>query len=1039
MNRLPNHLLFATLLGAASMSSFAGTRPAAERTLLLRLDPVAVSAKRIVGKEFAEASSLDAKSGTLKLVVRQGVSVETAARALARRREVLEVRTPGGKLVSAAHDLRSVSALSGIIKRLGGDEKPSYEERREEAENHEEKGAGTEYLEALRAWIKPRAYPYDRIDADAYDAAIAQAKKMKAATIGNGKGGGTKAAAVAVVPGVTGKWQFVGPKNLNTPYTTYYGQRPTSGRVNAVAYDPKNTKIIYAGAPQGGVMKSTDGGVSWTPIGDSWGYNTVSCIAVDPKSTSTIYVGTGDFQGLVGAYTMGIMKSTDGGNTWTNLGASLFGGAAVSAIAIDPNNSSILTITTGRGSDGVGKVYRSTNGGTSWTTAINTLANWSSASYAVADSSGKRSLYVTGNGVLYRSDDSGATWTSLTAPGTANSFNLPFIAGSAVDPKTAYLMSTQDQKIYKSTDSGSTWNDITGSFPSSGNWGQGFYDWYIAAYKDGTKDHLFVGLLDIVESPDGGTTWTSVGQALTGGAKTHSDQHSFAVNPSNPNEILFGNDGGLYMATGGAGKWAITGLSANLGITQFYNVVWHPSDKTRIIGGTQDNATPVALGNLAKWENVAGGDGGFCAINPANPNIQFATIYDFSIYMTKDNWKTENYISPDTGNDPLPFITPIFQDPVNTRYLYGCTSYLWRYDVQSGTWTARLGGTQLSNGSLIHTVAVAPSNGQIIYTGSDDGQIFMSTTAGSSWRRLNSSSLPNRAITSISVNPSDPNDILVTVSGTGTKHLFECANTSAGTPAYVSRSGSGTSGLPDVPANIIERDPLKPKTTLYVGTDIGVFVSNDSGTTWANATVPLGLPNVQVNSLNANGRTGLLSAGTYGRGIWSINLGQGGMLNPSGVSAYDGTAVGGDYTSLFADDGKEFVVNSALVKGVGQSAAALVTFTDTGTGDLTTLGFDVSFWSETTAATMQVYVKNQRTNSFTLLKSFAGSKTLNKQTLSIAGTSSAPITDYLSKDGQRRIEIIVRGLVPTRTGQPTPPAFKIHVDHAAASVTTSGT
>jgi photosystem II stability/assembly factor-like uncharacterized protein len=1025
--------MVAALLGASVLSSFAGSGDGLARTLWLRLDPVASTAFHSVGKDFADSLSFDKKTQTLKMHLKPGLSVAQVVNHLSRRREVLEIRAADGVRFTHEKDLRSVSSLSEFIEKLGGEDDERLPAKHESPKGEaEEEKAGTEYLRALRDYLRVRAYPFDRLDSSAYDRAIAQAVRMKPAQLGWVKPNALAAGA----PGISGKWKFVGPFDLNTPYRTYYGLRPSSGRVNAIAYDPVDPTIIYVGAPQGGVMKSTDGGKTWTAIGDNWGFNTVSAIAIDPKNSKTIYVGTGDFQGLVPAYTMGIMKTTDGGATWTNIGRSSFGSAAVSAIAIDPTNSANIIVTTGRGPDGTGRVWRSTNAGQAWSASINVLASWTSVSFAAPDSAGKRALYAAGSGGnLYRSADNGGTWTKLTSPSPANDFYLPHVVGSAVDSKTAYLLSTSNQKIYKTTDSGATWTDTTGTFPGDYNWSQGFYDWYIACYKDGSKDHLFVGLIDVVESPDGGSTWKAVGETYTQGAKTHNDQHSFAANPSNPNEVLIGNDGGLYKATGGSGNWTITGLSANLGITQFYNVVWHPSDKTRILGGTQDNASPVSMGNLARWENVGGGDGGFNAINPANPNIQYCTIYGFTVVMTNDGWKTSRDISPDAGGDVSPFVTPIYQDPVNTRYLYGCTNYLWRYDVQTNTWTPRMGGAPLSNGSLIHVVAVAPSDGNVIYTGSDDGRLFVSTNAGAAWRNLNTASLPNRAITSISVSPTNPKQILVGLSGTGTQHLFLCADTSATTPTFAPKNGSGTSMLPDVPLNAIERDPKKPDLVWYAGTDIGVFSTGDGGTTWTNATVPLGLPNVQVNSLNANAKTGLLSAGTYGRGIWSITLGEGsgdagGLLAPTAYGIMTGSRASGDLKSLAADDGNNLVVNSTNVSGLGQVSAATATFSVPGTtGNLISLNLEVSLSSSNVAATQQIYVKNWKTGAYDLLKAMSGTTARTTQKITVGGT----IANYMSST--RKVEIVVRGLVPSKYGTAT---YRLNIDRASADATSGG-
>ncbi|MGV3614757.1 MAG: WD40/YVTN/BNR-like repeat-containing protein [Fimbriimonas sp.] len=1001
----------AGLVGTMAAPCFAGVRDDTDRILVLRLDPVAVSQKVSVGRELAEASKLDVKSGTIQLTLKKGVSLDAAVAKLSRRREVSEIRSNGKVLFSTQENFTSTKAITRRIEMIeeanGGEEK--HEGPRKFEIEDELSSPGTDYLRGLREYVRVRAYPYDRMDASAYDRGMDQAKRLKAAQIG------PKAAVSAMAPGIAGKWKYVGPNNLNTPYRTYFGVRPSAGRVSAIAYHPTNPSTIYVGAPRGGVLKTTDGGANWTALGDSWGFTAVSSLAVDPKNGNTIYAGTGDFHGMLDAYTMGVMKSTDGGTTWTNLGRAQFGGSAVSAIVVDPEDSNVILVSTGRGPDNGGRVWRSANGGQTWTAVITTVSHWSSLSYGIKDASGKRSLYAIGSsGNFMRSDDRGVTWTRIS-DGSLNpdGFRLPCVATSAVDAKTLYVLSTSNTKIYKSTDSGATFTDITGSHPGDYNWSQGYYDWYLGVAKNGSSDRIVTGLIDVVESPDSGATWRSIGVSYTDQAKTHNDQHSFAVNPTNPNELLLGNDGGLYRATLSGNTWTVTGLNEKLGITQFYNVVWHPTNKNRILGGTQDNASPVSIGDLNRWENVGGGDGGFNAINWANPDTQFVTVYNFAVIMTKNNWTTSVDISPNIGTDAAPFVTPIYQDPVNSRYLYGCTNYLWRYDITAGTWTARLGGTQLSNGSLIYAVAVAPSNGQVIYTGSDDGRIYVSRNGGTSWRNINTASLPNRSIRSISVNPANPNDILVGLSGTGSQHIFQCADTNATAPVYVAKGGSGASGLPDVPLNVIERDPFKPATNWYIGNDLGVFATGDGGATWSNASSPLGLPNTQVNSLNANAKTGVLNAGTFGRGIWSISLGAEVPTGPSSYSIMTGSLAGGSLPSLSADDGSNLIVTSTKVPNMGQVAAAIATFTVPGTGPLLNLSFDVSTSNSTLNATHQFYVKNWRTGAYEILKSAPA--TTGRTTITVLAPSK--LTDYIS--GSRKVELVVRSLVPTRYGNAT--------------------
>jgi photosystem II stability/assembly factor-like uncharacterized protein len=190
-----------------------------------------------------------------------------------------------------------------------------------------------------------------------------------------------------------------------------------------------------------------------------------------------------------------------------------------------------------------------------------------------------------------------------------------------------------------------------------------------------------------------------------------------------------------------------------------------------------------------------------------------------------------------------------------------------------------LGNQQLSVNGVVIAIAGAPSNANVIYTGSNQGELWMTTNGGSSWRRLApGSSLPNRAITAIAVHPNNPYKIYVALGGTGTAHVWRCDNTLASTVQWVNISGSGSTALPDIHTNTLALDPSAPDRILYVGTDIGMFYTLDGGATWRNGTAPLGLPNVQVNTLKVVPGTGYLMAATYGRGMWRIRL----PLTPAG-------------------------------------------------------------------------------------------------------------------------------------------------------------
>ncbi len=790
---------------------------------------------------------------------------------------------------------RSIATLTAIHElRKEAEEELGIKQGKREGEEEEE-AQGLDYLQAYRAWVSIRAYPKQTLDWTGYTRAIAQAKQMQRVEGYITRGMNDNKA--------TYGWEYVGPTNLDIPYRIYYGQPPLSGRVNAVAFDPVNAGTFYAGFAQGGVWKTTDNGATFTVLGDDWDINHVSSIAIDPKNPNTIYVATGDFPGST-FYGIGIMKSIDGGNTWVNLGRSTFNNTAISKVMVDPDNPNIVVVTTGHGAGFNGRVYRSTDGGQNWGIVVNVAAPWSGAVMGIPRANNaNRYYFAVGGGPggnVYRSIDLGVTWTKLTVPISSGFHQVLDIAASQVNPEVVYLLVGQDSKILKSTDGGTNWTDTTNNFPTGYIWSQQSYNYHIETSKRmvGTTltDVIYVGQVDLVQSADGGTTWASIGgPSYTNGSLVHNDQHSLAINPLNPNDALVGNDGGLFRfayTPGGSGTW--TSLNKNLGGIQFYDGAWHPTDPNKMIGGTQDNSSPVSRGDINNWDNVGGGDGFGAAINQQNPNFQYCTSQFGTVYRTTTGWANQQNISPNTGNDNTPFHTRIYLDINNGNILYYMSNYLWRKVEPSGAWEPRLGNTELTSGQFIITVAVAPGDSSRIYTGSDSGDLWMSQDNGATWTKINTG-LPDRAYTGISVNPIDKNDIVVCLSGFGSPKIWRCSNVLASPRVWTNISGTGASAFPDLPASSITRDPTAPQTTWYVATDIGVYKTDDAGANWQNATIALGLPNVEVTKIEANPSTRFLNVATYGRGMWRIPISQ--LIPPKGTLTIDPTAVLGGFSA----------------------------------------------------------------------------------------------------------------------------------------------
>lgn len=799
------------------------------------------------------------------------------------------------------------------------------------------------YSDAHLYWLRQRAYPNDTVNWKAYSAAFAHRAAMPFAKF-------RLAAPFNLNAVASPRWEFVGPHNLSVPYEQYFGQSAISGRVNGVAFDPLEDGVIYIATAGGGVWKwakSKDSTWKWTPLSDNWkslktGGLTVS---LDPAHKDVwVYAGTGDFDGGRSEYAYGIERSKNGGNDWTLIASAELKGFSIRRILIDPDSPNIVTVAAGRNASSTpdnpipGKLFRSDDGGDSWHEILTSTikgaspADWEDLKCGILDQQKKRWCYAVGassnGGEVLRTQDQGKHWEKIRPPLSPGLQESLAIAPSQTQPETVYLLSGSDELILKSDDHGGQWQSITRAFPSclnnqsDYNWSQNYYDFYIeTSYNPQThQDIIYVGLIDVAASLDGGNTWKSVGKTFQPDAIIHNDQHAMVVNPKNPNELLVGNDGGVYgvtfdpavfAANPAAYPWSFrTDLNTDLGLTQFYRMATAPASQSILLGGAQDNGS-TSTGDLKNWKDVGGGDGGFSAISTIDPATQFATSQYLSIFKTTDLWAhwDGNDVSCDTnptdceitytetignqsvpwGGDPVSFVAPIALDPNHQNLLYAGTNYLWRRD--GANWSKHLGDQLLAvrgNSTdppqywdTISVIGIAPSDSNRIYTGSQNGEIWMSTSAGAagSWKRINtkSSGLPGFAVTDIVIHPANPDTILITYSGTAAKngqphpgHVWKCTKTSLAQLHCDNVSGSPADGLPNIPANTLVIDPRSPDSIYYVGTDVGVFVSKNGGTTWADFGNVLGLPNIQVNHLLFQQQT--LLAATFGRGIWRINL-----------------------------------------------------------------------------------------------------------------------------------------------------------------------
>ena len=700
-------------------------------------------------------------------------------------------------------------------------------------------------MKRYRYFYEERAFPFQRIPAGG----LRQAIDQHVAQFGALRPPQADSTSLAFTQNL---WTPLGPAPIGTGTTT-------SGRLNTIVVDPTNTSTIYLGAATGGVWKTTDGGANWSPLTATQCSNAMGAIALDPSNPQTIYAGTGEenFSGD-SYYGCGVLKSTDGGVTWTQTGASVFApsgpGASIGKIAIHPSTPSTLLVASSFG------LYRSTNAGGTYTQVLAGIAT-----DVVIDPTNANIMYAANGNIfgaatngVYKSTNGGANWSLLAGGLPTSGVGRIALAISASSPSTIYA-TIQDsgtfglRGVWKTTDSGATWTQLSATNASCAT--QCWYDMAISVDPTNANTVYFSGF-SLYKSTDGGAAFTDIGTTI------HVDHHAFAFLPGAPSTIFAGSDGGIFKSTNGGGSW--TSLNNTLNITQFYGGMGvHPTDANIFLSGTQDNGTLLTTGSQT-WTPVIGGDGGFSEIDFTTPTTAYGETQwggSFSGPRKTTTLGTSNSFSQVlTGinlNDSAQFIPPLIMSRTNSSTLYFGTNRVYKTTNAAGVWT--VSSTTLG-GTLKH-MAEAPSNSNIVYAAASNGVVYKSVDGNANYTAL--SGLPNRTPTKIAVHPTDANTVFVTFSGftlaTPGQHVYK---TTDGGATWTNIS----SNLPDVPVNSIVLDPTAPTQEIIIGTDLGVYRTHNGGTSWSPFNP--GLPNVPVLDLRYTAGSGVLVAATHGRGAW---------------------------------------------------------------------------------------------------------------------------------------------------------------------------
>jgi hypothetical protein len=708
-------------------------------------------------------------------------------------------------------------------------------------------------------------------------------------------------------------WTSIGPGNIG-------------GRVRALAIHPTSTSTIFAGGANGGIWRSTDGGASWQAIDDFLPSLAVTTIVFQPNAPATMYAGTGEsFSTLDGVRGAGILKSTDGGSTWSALAATNSSDFYfVNRLAMSADGSILLAATSAG-------LFRSTDGGGSFTQVLSI----SSASFGYTEvgdvkflPGSSTSAIAAGNAAnSYYSTNGGASWTLATGlPPQTTKSSAPMgveIGTAPSAPSVVYLSAFVNAgEVWRSSNGGVSYTKVSTACTPPGNTSpagclahlRSFGSTANAIWVSPTDANIVVvGGDDVYRSADGGASWTILSaKILSPQTSIHGQQHIIVSDPgfngTTNRRVYFGNDGGvwktddIYAAPQSTGlpccnTIPFTSLNNGLSITQFHGGAGDPTTG-KIVGGAQGNGTVVytPANGTQGWTILSGNqqeDAGYAAIDPTNPNYLYGSFPYLRLYRSTDGGASASYILGSNSNSickPAPYriddacngtanlTAPFMLDPNNSNRLLAGGLSLWRSDDVRAELTETTGPhwtaiKSPSGASPISAITVPLGSPDVIWVGHNNGDVYVTsngTAPSPNWQKVDSP-LPDRTVTGIAVDPMNTNVAYVVFSGFSADNVWKTTDNGG--------SWSALSGVPALPMRSISIDP-HATGFLFLGTERGVFTSGDGGATWDSQSV--GPANTAVEQLFWMGST--LVAVTDGRGMFTTSVASPVSANPASLT-----------------------------------------------------------------------------------------------------------------------------------------------------------